>query len=95
MARGRALRVVIGVDGVRNQAQPPLWRRLLLQPVAPEGASASELERLVAELSALGASVAVLDRGSGRALSAAHLHATARAAAAPKAAALEAEAVRS
>jgi hypothetical protein len=39
---------------------------------------------LVAELSALGASVAVLDRGSGRALSAAHLHATARAEAARK-----------
>jgi hypothetical protein len=94
VARGRALRVVIGVDGVRGKVVQPLWRRALMRPEQAQGVDAVELERLVAELSALGASVALLDRVSGRALSAAHLHASVRSSAARKEAPLRAQAVR-
>lgn len=73
MARGRAVRIVIGVDGLAPALKPAWWKRALTVPAPPSGADPARLERLVAQLSALGASVSVIDRATGRALGAAHL----------------------
>jgi hypothetical protein len=73
VARGRSVRVVIGVDGLATTIEPAWWKRVLLVPGRKAGVDAARLQQLVAQLSALGASVSVLDRSSGRVLGAAHL----------------------
>ena len=73
MARGRSVRIVIGVDGLASAVEAAWWKRALLVPGQRAGVDPARLEQLVAQLSALGASVSVLDRTSGRALGAAHL----------------------
>ena len=73
MARGRTVRIVIGVDGLTSPLKPSLWQRLLTVPSQADGVDPLKLEQLIAQLSALGAHVSVLDRTSGRALGAAHL----------------------
>lgn len=73
MARGRAVRIVIGVDGLAPAMKSTWWRRALTVPSGKSGVDPVELQQLVAQLSALGASVTVLDRSTGRALGAAHL----------------------
>ena len=78
-ARRRKLRVVIGVDGVHTRARPPLLLRLLAFHEPAVGALASELEEVQRTLAQAGAQVTVLDRSSGRTLSAAHQQALARA----------------
>jgi uncharacterized protein (DUF58 family) len=77
-ARRRKLRVIIGVDGVHARARPPLLVRLLAFHEPTEGALAVELEEVQRTLAQAGAQVTVLDRGTGRALSAAHQQALAR-----------------
>lgn len=73
MARGRTLRIVVGVDGLLNELKPAWWQRVLMVPSRVTGVDPVKLEQLIAELSRLGAHVSVLDRTSGRVLGAAHL----------------------
>jgi hypothetical protein len=73
MARGRTVRIVIGVDGLTSPLKPSLWQRMLTVPSQADGVDPRKLEQLIAQLSALDAHVSVLDRTSGRALGAAHL----------------------
>lgn len=77
IAKGRSLRIVIGVDGLASEEPLSWWRRLWTLPASSVGVDAAELEQLTAELAAagVGASVSVLDRASGRALGGAHLRA--------------------
>jgi hypothetical protein len=78
VARRRRLHVVIAIDGVHASARPSWWRRLLAFSSAPPGTFADDLEQVVRALSQAGANVSVLDRGSGRALGAAHRQAMAK-----------------
>jgi hypothetical protein len=71
-ARRRKLRVVIGVDGVYQQARPHWLLRTLAFHTPPEGTWTADLEQVLRRLAGMGAEVTVLDRGSGQALSAAH-----------------------
>lgn len=71
-ARRRKLRVVIGIDGVYERAEPRLWKRLLAFSTAPLGTAAVELDEVVRVLAQAGAEVTVLDRASGQELGAAH-----------------------
>src|SRR5690606_22039025 len=50
------------------EPKPALWRRVLMLPSSREGTPASELEAVIAALSATRAEVIVLDRKSGRRL---------------------------
>jgi hypothetical protein len=78
VARRRRVHVVIGIDGVHASARVSWWRRLLAYSVAPAGTFSEDLEHVVRALSEAGANVSVLDRGSGRALGAAHRRAMAK-----------------
>lgn len=71
-ARRRKLRVIIGIDGVYERARPPLVMRLLAFHERPAGTSSADLEQILRVLAQAGAQVTVLDRTSGRALSAEH-----------------------
>jgi hypothetical protein len=73
IARGRSLRIVVGVDGLLSTIAPTWWQRLLMAPERTTGVDPQKLELLLAQLSKLGAHVSVLDRTSGRVLGAAHL----------------------
>jgi uncharacterized protein (DUF58 family) len=68
VARKRKLRVVIGTDGVYQRERPVWWRRLLAFEPPPEGTAQRELEQVLRSLAEAGASVTVLDRGTGRVL---------------------------
>lgn len=72
VARQHRPQVVIGVDGVRPRRPRTLWSRLFAFAEPAAGSVAEELDEVVRVLSAAGARVSVIDRGSGRTLSAAH-----------------------
>jgi hypothetical protein len=78
VARRKRLHAVIAVDGVYEARHPSWWRRLLAFTSSPAGTLAADLERVVRVLSEAGASVSVLDRGTGQALGAAHRRAMAK-----------------
>ena len=78
VARRKRLHAVIAIDGVHEQARASWWRRLLALSAPPAGTLAADLERVVRVLSEAGASVSVLDRGSGQPLGAAHRKAMAK-----------------
>lgn len=64
--------VVIGVDGVHPQKARSRWSRLFAYGEPSKGSVAEELDEVVRVLGAAGARVSVVDRGTGRTLSAAH-----------------------
>ena len=78
VARRKRLHAVIAIDGVYERAGSRWWQRLLALDPPPQGTLAADLERVVRVLSEAGASVSVLDRGSGQALGAAHRRAMAK-----------------
>jgi uncharacterized protein (DUF58 family) len=70
--RGDRTRVVIATDGLDARRQPPSWSRWLLQPPAPRGTAARDLDAVVRAFASLRCEVVVLDRASGRRLGEAH-----------------------
>jgi len=72
VARQHRPEVVIGVDGVRPRRRRALWSRLLSFTDPDPSSVAEDLDEVVRVLSAAGARVSVIDRGSGRMLSNAH-----------------------
>jgi hypothetical protein len=64
--------VVIGVDGVHPRRPRPLWSRLFAYAEPGGGTIAEDLDEVVRVLGAAGARVTVVDRSTGRLLSAAH-----------------------
>ena len=68
MRRHGRVRVVIAVDAVHEQGEPPKWRRWLLTPSAATGIARAELERVGRALSQLRCEVVIIDRVSGRVL---------------------------
>jgi hypothetical protein len=78
VARRKRLHAVVAVDGVYEARRPSWFRRLLAWTSPPAGTPAADLERVVRALSEAGASVSVLDRGSGQPLGAAHRRAMAK-----------------
>jgi hypothetical protein len=72
VARQHRPQVVIGVDGVRARRPRALWSRLFSFADPDARSVAEDLDEVVRALSAAGARVSVIDRGSGRMLSEAH-----------------------
>jgi len=73
VARARRLHAVIATDGVDRRPPQPLWQRLLFRSPPVPRHSVADLERVVAELSAVGCSVTVVDRVGGHVLGQRHL----------------------
>jgi hypothetical protein len=78
VARRKRLHALIAIDGVHDVPHPGWLRRVLAFSSPPPGTLAADLERVVRVLSEAGASVSVLDRGSGQPLGAAHRKAMAK-----------------
>lgn len=68
--RGRT-RVVIGVDGLSPGGAAAWWRRALVRARPSEATAADALDEVLSKLSSARADVVVVDRGSGRVLTAA------------------------